>query len=314
MRASQSVVIVHCVRKFVHARGKCLIKALATLGLGFVGVPPHAAWSVILHQLGCGVDRKSIIPDADVSGQSQAKGIDLGRVATLAADVCQISIAVVVEIPIGGVAGLEERCGVEVGLHEAVHDTDYREVIGSMLEEAGRLTRLIDALLTLARADSCSQRLERRPVDLTALARTIADDLSVLAEEKEQSLLVHKSAPVTAEVDPEILRHALLNIIDNAIKYSPPGGEIQIIVEHAPDGQAAISVTDSGPGISADHRPHIFERFYRVDKGRSSGGIGLSIAREAVLIHNGKLELESGEGRGCTFRMTVPLAPDPSTT
>src|SRR5207249_7202738 len=151
----------------------------------------------------------------------------------------------------------------------------YREIIGSILEEADRLTLLVDTLLSLSRADAGEAPLHREEVDLLALAREVANHLGVLAEEKAQSLAVEGSEPVPVEADRLGLRQALVNVVDNAIKYSPKGSRIRVVVS----GDAAIGridVIDQGPGVPSAHRERIFERFYRVDKARSRehGGAG----------------------------------------
>jgi len=192
------------------------------------------------------------------------------------------------------------------GSHEA---SAYRDVIGSMLEEVDRLTQLVDSLLTLTRAESGRIALTSEVVDLGELAGNVADQLRILAEEKQQSLSVHVTAPAKVLCDPAILRLGLMNLLHNAIKYTPNRGAIQIGVSTAVPGQAAIEVQDMGPGIAVAHRQKIFERFYRVDAGRSSDagglGLGLAIARWAVEANGGRIELESEEGKGSRFRIVL---------
>jgi heavy metal sensor kinase len=197
----------------------------------------------------------------------------------------------------------------EVGLREHRDEKAYREIIGSMLEEADRLGHLVESLLTLSRADAGQMKLTLERVDLAELAREVANHLGVLAEEKRQSVLVEATAPVAATVDRLVLRQALINLVDNAIKYSPDGGRVRIVVQDSLHGPA-LEVIDTGPGIAAEHRERIFDRFYRVDKARSremgGTGLGLAIARWAVEANGGRLELESEEGTGSTFRMILP--------
>ena len=199
----------------------------------------------------------------------------------------------------------------EVGLREHRDENAYREIIGSMLEEADRLGHLVDSLLTLSRADAGQGKFTLERVDLAELAREVTNHLGVLAEEKRQSLAVDAAAPVYATVDRLVLRQAVVNLIDNAIKYSPEGGRVRIVVRGQPRGPA-LEVIDTGPGITAEHRERIFDRFYRVDKARSremgGTGLGLSIARWAVEVHGGRIELESEEGKGSLFRIRLPSA------
>jgi heavy metal sensor kinase len=201
----------------------------------------------------------------------------------------------------------------EVALARSPNEKAYREAIGSMLEEVDRLTRLVENLLTLTRADSGRVPLVREVVDLGGLAASVSESLRVLAEEKEQILEVATAAHVDADCDPAILRQGLVNLLHNAIKYTPTGGAIRVVVRAAPSGGAAIEVTDTGPGIPAMHRDRIFDRFYRIDSGRSRDtggvGLGLSIARWAVEANGGRIELESEEGKGSTFRIVLSRVP-----
>jgi heavy metal sensor kinase len=194
----------------------------------------------------------------------------------------------------------------EVGLAERRDEAGYREVIGSMLEEADRLTQLVEGLLTLARSDAGRMRPVRQRVDVRGLARDVAAHLSVLADEKGQALTVDEGAPVLADVDPVLLRQALTNLVDNAIKYGPPHSTVSVSVAERAD-QTTIEVTDEGPGVPPAHRGHVFERFYRVDPARRQGGVGLglAIARAAAEAHGGTLGL-SAEGKGSTFRLSLP--------
>jgi len=199
----------------------------------------------------------------------------------------------------------------EVGLREHRDAVAYREIIGSMLEETDRLGRLVEGLLTLSRADGGNVPLKRETVDLAELARDVAGHLGVLAEEKQQSLRVEALGPVATLVDRLVVRQALINLVDNAVKYTPSGGSVRIVVRNGGPGPT-IEVVDSGPGIPPEHRDRVFDRFYRIDKARSrdlgGAGLGLSIALWAVEAHGGRIELESVEGQGSTFRITLVRA------
>jgi len=198
----------------------------------------------------------------------------------------------------------------EVALRGEGGGTEYREAIGSMLEEVERLARLLDSLLTLSRADAGRVALRREPTDLGDLAREIVDEISVLAEDKEQALSLDVANPLELPVDPTVLRIALVNLIDNAIKHGRRGGSIQVNVCGIESDAAVLEVRDDGPGVSPEHRARIFERFYRVDKARAraqgGSGLGLSIARWAVEAHGGRIELDSEVGKGSTFRIVIP--------
>jgi len=197
----------------------------------------------------------------------------------------------------------------EVGLGDHPSEQAYREIIGSILEEADRLTLLVDTLLSLSRADAGEVPLHREDVDLLVLAREVAAHLGVLGEEKEQALGVEGSEPVLVEADRLVLRQALVNVVDNAIKYSPKGSRIRVVVT-GDAATAQVEVIDEGPGIPSAHRERIFERFYRVDKGRSreegGAGLGLSLAHWGVTAHGGRIDVESKEGEGSAFRISLP--------
>lgn len=199
----------------------------------------------------------------------------------------------------------------EVGLQRQGSASYYRDIIGSMLEEANRLTRLVDSLLTISRADGGQIQLNRTEVALLALLRESTSLLEVLMEEKNQRLVLNGDQDILVSADRLILRQALVNLIDNAVKYSPPGGSIWVRAETASPNEAVVEVKDSGPGIAPEHRSKIFERFYRVDRARSreagGAGLGLSIVRWAVEANGGKIELDSEEGQGSTFRIRLPL-------
>jgi signal transduction histidine kinase len=144
----------------------------------------------------------------------------------------------------------------------------YREIIGSMLEEADRLALLVDRLLTLSRADAGSQKLSSDVVNLGELAGEVAEQLEVLADEKNQSITVEKQASPVWAGDRLVLRQALLNLVDNAIKYSPDGAQITVRVDDRAN-ESILEVSDTGPGIPEHLQSRIFDRFYRLDQSRS---------------------------------------------
>ena len=196
----------------------------------------------------------------------------------------------------------------EVGLRGRRDEAAYREIIGSMLEEVERLALLVDRLLTLSRADTGKAQLSLEVVDVPELASQVAEQLGVLAEEKGQSIQVECSAVPSWVGDRIVLRQALMNLVDNAIKYSPDGGRIEISVSQAPEG-TILEVADTGPGIPPDLQSRIFDRFYRVDEARSrengGTGLGLAIAKWAVEVNGGRLTLEPPKGAGSRFRITL---------
>lgn len=197
----------------------------------------------------------------------------------------------------------------EVGLRVRRTDAEYRELIGSMLEEVDRLACLVDQLLAFSRAETGQAKLTLEPIDLAELARNVSGHLGVLAEEKMQSVTVEASGVPGCVGDRLTLRQALINLVDNAIKYSPAGSQIRIHVSQSPHG-ARIDVRDSGPGIAEETRARIFERFYRVGdssfEDRGGAGLGLSIAKWAVEANGGHLTLEEAGSSGSTFRIALP--------
>jgi len=198
----------------------------------------------------------------------------------------------------------------EVALQAPKSMTEYRDVIGSMLEETDRLTRLVDSLLTLSRADAGHIHLQRTDISLLGLVQEATSLVEVLAEEKRQRISVEGAPTLIVSVDRLILRQALVNLIDNAIKYSPAGAEILVRVTAGKHSQLIVEVVDQGPGVPQEHQSRIFDRFYRVDSARSrewgGAGLGLAIARWAVEVHGGQISLESVEGQGSTFRVALP--------
>lgn len=200
----------------------------------------------------------------------------------------------------------------EVALRQARTAEHYREVVSTMLEEVDRLSRLAEELLALARAEAGQARIERERVDLAALATDVVERLAVLAEERGQSLEAAAPGPVVVLGDRVALRQALVNLVDNAVKYSGPGTRIRVRTGARP-GLGVVEVVDEGPGIAAEHRERVFDRFYRIDRSRSremgGTGLGLSLVKWTAEAHGGRVELDSEPGRGSTFRLVLPAAP-----
>jgi heavy metal sensor kinase len=202
----------------------------------------------------------------------------------------------------------------EVGLARDGTREEYRELVGSMLEEVNRLTRLIDELLMISRGDAGAIRLNFSVTGVFDLARETVTLLEPLAEEKQQRLILSGDESAAILADPVFLRQALINILHNAIKYSPPGSATTVRVARENPQFVSISVHDAGPGIAPEHTARIFDRFYRVDQGRSRDaggfGLGLSIAQWAVEAHQGVISVSGGADEGSTFRITLPGAPN----
>ncbi|MGC9394465.1 MAG: sensor histidine kinase [Anaerolineae bacterium] len=194
----------------------------------------------------------------------------------------------------------------------AVEDLDVRDrFLGTMESETDRLIRMVHDLLLLSRADSEALNLRRKPVDIVQLARLIVERLTPQADARGVTLRV-ESAPrlPPAWADPDRVAQVLVNLLDNAIKYSPPEATVDVTVLAGPERTVLVQVRDRGIGIPSETLPRIGERFYRADKARArthgGSGLGLAIAQALVEAHGGKLWLESHEGEGTTARFTLP--------
>lgn len=195
----------------------------------------------------------------------------------------------------------------EVGLREPRDASAYREVVASMLEEGDRLTILVDRLLALSRAERGATEPSLEVVDLGILATDVTSQLDVLAEEKGQTLVVAQTVQALSVADPVLLRQALTNLVDNAIKYSPDGSRVRVRV-WTDDGRCGLDIEDEGPGIAPERRARVFDRFYRDAATSGDGsGLGLGIARWAVDAMGGQLTLEHAPA-GSLFRITLRAA------
>lgn len=200
----------------------------------------------------------------------------------------------------------------EVGLYRDGTRQEYRDLVGSMLEEVNRLTRLVDDLLTISRGDAGTVQLHCSTVRVFDLVHDTLSLLEPLALDKEQLLDLEGDQDATVNADPVFLRQALVNVVHNAIKYSPRQTTVHLVVDRKTEGLVTVCVRDTGPGIPPEHRPRIFDRFYRVDRGRSrdggGAGLGLAIAQWAVAAHHGEISVASTPGVGSTFRISLPAS------
>jgi len=204
----------------------------------------------------------------------------------------------------------------EVALRDGRDAAALRDVIGSMLEEIDGLTRLVESLLVLARADDGKLRPDLAPADLSQLARRVVDQLAPLADERRHRVATALDAALPVRADAVLMRRAIANLLDNAIKYSPPGSEIAVRAS-ARGAEGVLEIVDQGPGIARADQERLFERFHRLDRSRtraadstaSSGGagLGLALARKTVEAHGGRIEVESEAGEGATFRIVLPI-------
>ena len=197
----------------------------------------------------------------------------------------------------------------ELALRRSRPAEDYRLVLESNLEEIDRMTQIVDELLFLARADLGEVRIETLPVRLDALVEDIQRQAAVLGQEQDIQVTVGFVEPVQVQGDELRLRELLLNLVDNAVKYSRPGGKVEIALARD-GGTARLSVTDQGLGIPTDAQARIFDRFYRTDKARAhvtkGTGLGLSICKWIVEAHHGRIEVQSKVGEGSRFTVILP--------
>jgi len=192
---------------------------------------------------------------------------------------------------------------------------EYRQSLETVSQEAKHMSGIIDRLLTLARADSGSERLMFEEVDLRGLLTDLRSEVDVLVRDKGLELQLNRVDSVTVMGDRGRLRQLLLNLLDNAIRYTSAGGTISLSAG-TEDQMAVIAISDTGIGIPEDALPSIFERFYRVDKARSradgGSGLGLAICKHIAEDHGGRMEVESRVDKGSTFRVLLPLQGEPS--
>jgi heavy metal sensor kinase len=187
---------------------------------------------------------------------------------------------------------------------------EFRETIGSVLEEVERLARIVEQLFAISRLDAGESQAEWVQFDLAELAATTAEQMSLLAEDKGISVSCAAAQPVLVDGDRARLKQVVVNLLDNAIKYTPEKGRIQLRVA-ASNRYSVLEISDNGIGIPADALPHVFERFFRVDKARTrdpeGAGLGLSIVKSICTAHGAVVEVESN-GVGSRFRVKLPIA------
>ena len=200
----------------------------------------------------------------------------------------------------------------EVSLGGEVTADARRETLVSMLAETNRMTELVEALLLLSRADAGRVDLNSKPVDMTALVSEAAELMDVLTEDKGLNMELDLEPVNEVIADAALLRQAMINLLHNAIKYTPAPGEVRVTLrEFAPEGQVRLAVADTGIGIDLEKHTRLFDRFYRVDDDRSRAtggtGLGLAIAKWVAEVHGGALTVSSRLNRGTTFTLTLPL-------
>ena len=204
------------------------------------------------------------------------------------------------------------RADIEITLRRERGKEEYQRVLTSNLEEIVRLSRLVEDLLMLARADAGKVELKCEPMDLDDLCRKMTEYILPLADQRDQTLTYHQpQGKVIINADMHRIKQLLLNLLDNAIKYTEQRGSIILGLKTEGD-EAVLTVSDSGRGIPPEDLPHIFDRFFRrsaktSDRSASGFGLGLSIVKWIVDSHAGKIVAQSEPGKGTTFIVRLPL-------
>jgi heavy metal sensor kinase len=199
---------------------------------------------------------------------------------------------------------------LEVALRAPRTPDEYRRVLTSALEESDRIASLVEGLLLLSRADAGVLRMDHQPVDLARLVAEVCEQGQVLANARGVTLDLGPLTSVTIQGDHQHLRRLLLNLVDNAIKYTLAGGCVTLAL-HQDGAWAVLRVADTGIGLAPEEQERIFQRFYRAPTAMSreaeGSGLGLCIARSIVEAHGGYVQVESAEGRGSIFTVCLPL-------
>jgi signal transduction histidine kinase len=205
----------------------------------------------------------------------------------------------------------------EVGLQRNQSVEEYKDIIGSMLEEVARLTSMIDTLFTISQADAGAIQLHRTVFPIMEVVEESVGLVGVLAEEKKQSIVVTGDGGLLVSADRGFLRMAVMNLLDNAVKYSAASTSIQVQLEllngKGPESrQLNLVIKDEGPGIPPAEADRVFDRFYRLDESRAretgGAGLGLAIAKWSIEAHGGAILLDSSPGKGSAFNIRLPAA------
>ena len=199
---------------------------------------------------------------------------------------------------------------LEVTLQKARSTDEYREALIGNLEQVEKLIALARSLLTLTKVTGDRPPLQLAPLELEPLLQELIIELKLLADDRRISLALDVVPVPTISADAQWLKQALINLLDNGLKYTPPGGSVTVRLRRS-DGSLEIAVRDTGPGIEAEHVPFLFDRFYRADKARAreSGGtgLGLAIVKGIVEAHGGTVSVDTQPGTGSEFTIRLPL-------
>lgn len=200
---------------------------------------------------------------------------------------------------------------IEVALRSSQDPAEIRQALTSCLEEVDRLNALMEDLLLMARMEAKALSTPASPVNLAEVVQEAAPALTELANRAENHCTVIATTPLWVQGYESLLFRLVFNLAENAIKYTPRGGTIDVTLEQQ-SSAAVLQVKDNGPGITAEAQQHIFDRFYRGDPSRegSGTGLGLALVRSIAELHHGQVTVSSTLGRGSFFRVTLPLLPN----
>ena len=302
-------------RLLVSATISLVLSALVGLILARAIARPVRELTRAAHQLAQGdfnysedLDARATDELGDLARAFRSMSSDLQRTLQARTDLVS-NVSHELRTPLTAIKGL-----VETLRDGAVDDLGARDKFLASIEgETDRLIRLVNDLLILSRADSQVLTLRRERFNLVDLARASADELAASAAAHRVSLVVAGDA-TQVYADADRIRQVLVNLLDNAIRYSPSGETVRVNISSATEG-VVVSVQDHGPGIPAAEQARVFERFYRADKSRvrdphgsGGAGLGLAIAQTIVEAHGGQIALDSREGQGTTVRFTLTAA------
>jgi two-component system heavy metal sensor histidine kinase CusS len=221
------------------------------------------------------------------------------RISRFSAD-----IAHELRTPLGNLRG-----EVEVTLGKARSAEEYQETLSSFLEEAARLSRLIESLLFLARADHPETQIQRERLDVAQVLAGVREFYEAAAAESGVTLGMEAGAPLPAELDRPLLQRAVGNLVENSLAHTARGGRVTLAASRD-NGKVRIEVADTGCGIAAEHLPRVFDRLYRVDRSRTAAtggtGLGLAIVKSIAELHGGSAEISSEVGKGTKVLLTLP--------
>ena len=231
----------------------------------------------------------------------------LDRIQTLVAGIREMSdnIAHDLKSPITRIRGISE-----VSLTTGASEKEYEDMAASTVEECDRLLDMINTMLVISKTEAGVNKLDSRELDIGAVVRDACELFRSPAEDKNLRLVCDVSGNFSVFGDNRMIQRMIANLLDNAIKYTPAGGSIEVTINTGTHDTVAIAVKDTGVGISEEDLPRIFERFYRCDPSRSEAGIGLglSFARAIARAHGGDIRVTSTSGQGSTFSVTLPAA------